>query len=91
MLVERGHGAVHPWVQMLDRAALDDCHAAGLEVNTWTCDDPARMAELIDWGIDGICTNVPDVAASWFEQHAVGLRLTAFGRCSNSSRGVSPR
>jgi hypothetical protein len=20
------------------------------------------MAELIDWGIDGICTNVPDVA-----------------------------
>jgi hypothetical protein len=21
-----------------------------------------RMAELIEWGIDGICTNVPDVA-----------------------------
>ncbi|MTA29244.1 MAG: glycerophosphodiester phosphodiesterase, partial [Actinobacteria bacterium] len=30
--------------------------------NTWTCDDPARMQELIDWGIDGICTNIPDVA-----------------------------
>jgi len=37
-------------------------HAAGIEVNTWTCDDPARMAELIEWGIDGICTNVPDLA-----------------------------
>jgi glycerophosphoryl diester phosphodiesterase len=31
-------------------------------VNTWTCDDPERMAELLEWGIDGICTNVPDVA-----------------------------
>ena len=25
-------------------------------------DDPEKMAELIGWGIDGICTNVPDVA-----------------------------
>jgi glycerophosphoryl diester phosphodiesterase len=41
---------------------IDACHAAGIAVNTWTCDDPARMAELIEWGIDGICTNVPDVA-----------------------------
>jgi glycerophosphoryl diester phosphodiesterase len=38
------------------------CHGAGIEVNTWTCDDPQRMGELIEWGIDGICTNVPDVA-----------------------------
>ena len=36
--------------------------AHGLQVNTWTCDDPDRMRELIEWGIDGICTNVPDVA-----------------------------
>jgi glycerophosphoryl diester phosphodiesterase len=62
VLVERGHGALHPWVERLDRATVDACHAAGLQVNTWTCDDPVRMAELIGWGIDGICTNVPDVA-----------------------------
>jgi glycerophosphoryl diester phosphodiesterase len=37
-------------------------HDNGLAVNTWTCDDPERMSELIDWGIDGICTNIPDVA-----------------------------
>jgi glycerophosphoryl diester phosphodiesterase len=43
---------------------IDRCHAAGIAVNTWTCDDPERMAELIEWGIDGICTNVPDVALS---------------------------
>jgi len=61
-LVKKGHLALHPWVAMLTRETVDACHAAGVQVNTWTCDDPARMAELIEWGIDGICTNVPDVA-----------------------------
>lgn len=62
MLVSRGHAALHPWVQLLGQPVVDRCHRAGLTVNTWTCDDPARMIELISWGIDGICTNVPDIA-----------------------------
>jgi len=61
-MVSRGHSALHPWVAALHRSHIDACHGAGIVVNTWTCDDPARMAELIAWGIDGICTNVPDVA-----------------------------
>jgi glycerophosphoryl diester phosphodiesterase len=61
-LVASGHAAVHPYVDLLSRDALDVMHAHGLAVNVWTCDDPAKMAELIEWGIDGICTNVPDVA-----------------------------
>lgn len=56
------HAAAHPWVGALTREAVDAAHAAGVAVNTWTCDDPARMRELIAWGVDGICTNVPDVA-----------------------------
>ncbi len=62
LLTSRGHVALHPWVKLLRREVLDACHAAGLAVNTWTCDDPVRIAELIEWGIDGICTNVPDLA-----------------------------
>ncbi|MCU1361872.1 MAG: ugpQ [Ilumatobacteraceae bacterium] len=62
MLVERGHVALHPMVQLLSRDVIDDCHAHGLQVNTWTCDDPDRMRQLVQWGIDGICTNVPDIA-----------------------------
>ena len=62
LLVERGHIALHPWVNALDRPTLDRCHAAGIAVNVWTCDDPERMAQLFEWGIDGVCTNVPDVA-----------------------------
>jgi glycerophosphoryl diester phosphodiesterase len=62
LLQTHGHVALHPWVRTLTRDIVDRCHAAGIEVNTWTCDDPERMRELIAWGIDGICTNVPDVA-----------------------------
>jgi glycerophosphoryl diester phosphodiesterase len=51
-------------VQLLGRHVVEQCRAAGIAVNTWTCDDPERMAELVEWGIDGICTNVPDVALS---------------------------
>jgi glycerophosphoryl diester phosphodiesterase len=61
-LVGHGHRVVHPWVKKLTQQVVVDCHARGIRVNTWTCDDPARMTELISWGIDGICTNVPDVA-----------------------------
>ncbi len=61
-LMSKGHIALHPWVHMLSRDTIDECHAAGVQVNTWTCDDPDRMRELIEWGIDGICTNVPDIA-----------------------------
>lgn len=57
-----GHVAVHPWVGDLDRSAVNLAHALGLAVNTWTCDDPGRIRELLAWGVDGICTNVPDVA-----------------------------
>lgn len=57
-----GHAAVHPFVRTLTEEAVRAAHAAGLAVNTWTCDDPQRMRELIGWGVDGICTNLPDVA-----------------------------
>ena len=61
-LVASGHSALHPYVKTLTRSVVEEMHAKGLAVNTWTCDDPLRMRELIEWGVDGICTNVPDVA-----------------------------
>ena len=57
-----GHSALHPWTDLLTRECIEVFHSHGLSVNSWTVDDPARMAELIEWGIDGLCTNVPDVA-----------------------------
>jgi glycerophosphoryl diester phosphodiesterase len=59
-----GHAALHPWDPIVDEPLIRSAHAAGLGVNTWTCDDPVRMRQLIGWGIDGICTNVPDVGVA---------------------------
>jgi glycerophosphoryl diester phosphodiesterase len=58
----KGHSALHPNEGFVDEWLLDTCHGLGLQVNTWTLDDPERMALLLGWGLDGICTNVPDVA-----------------------------
>jgi len=63
-LRDSGHAALHPWVNLLTEQVIDVCHNHGLEVNTWTCDDPVRMHQIISWGVDGICTNVPDVAVA---------------------------
>lgn len=60
--VQHGHVALHPHHVLVDERLVGACHAAGLAVNTWTVDDPARMAELVALGVDGICTNVPDLA-----------------------------
>lgn len=62
ILLAHGHQVLHPWVRRVTRDLIRTCHQRSVSVNTWTCDDPMRMAELITWGIDGICTNVPDVA-----------------------------
>jgi glycerophosphoryl diester phosphodiesterase len=61
-LASFGHVAVHPEVSGVTREMIETFHAHGVRVNTWTCDDPVRMSNLIEWGIDGICTNLPDVA-----------------------------
>jgi len=56
-----GHEAINPWDPFVDASFVDAAHAAGLRVFPWTVDDPGRMRALIDLGVDGIITNVPDV------------------------------
>jgi glycerophosphoryl diester phosphodiesterase len=69
-LVDGGIQALHPWWQTVDRSLVERCHEAGLAVNVWTCDDPDAMARLAGWGVDGICTNVPDVAVDVLRNRA---------------------
>jgi glycerophosphoryl diester phosphodiesterase len=41
---------------------IDAAHARGMPVLAWTIDDTARMAELVQDGVDGIVTDRPDLA-----------------------------
>jgi glycerophosphoryl diester phosphodiesterase len=60
--VDHGHGALHPWDPLVDERLVELAQGAGIALNTWTVDDPARIVELARLGVDGIVTNVPDVA-----------------------------
>ena len=61
-VASKGHRARHPFDATVDRALVDLAHDHGLAVNVWTVDDLRRVAALAAMGVDGICTNVPDVA-----------------------------
>lgn len=54
--------AVHPEASLATRRNVARWHAAGRAVNVWTVDDPADMRRLARGGVQGIITNVPDVA-----------------------------
>ena len=51
-------------------------HAAGLEVQVWTVDDPADMRRLLEWGVDALITNRPDVAVRVRDAFVAGTRQT---------------
>ncbi len=73
-VVAGGHHAVHPSQLIVTGALVERCHASGLTVNTWTCNEPERLVELGQLGVDGVCTDVPGVA------------LAALGRSPVSDR-----
>jgi glycerophosphoryl diester phosphodiesterase len=57
-----GHVAVNPYDGLVDEHLMEVARRVGLAVYVWTVDDPDRMRALVELGVDGIITNVPDVA-----------------------------
>ena len=46
------------YYKALTEERVAQLHAQGVEVNVWTCDDPAEAEELIRWGVDYITSNI---------------------------------
>jgi glycerophosphoryl diester phosphodiesterase len=61
--VDHGHRALHPRHELVTPGLVERAHAEELAVNAWTCNDADRIRWLADEaGLDGIVTDVPDVA-----------------------------
>ena len=59
---ERNVQCCHPWFGSLSQEVVDEMHAAGCEINTWTVNDENEVRRLYDLGIDAVITNFPDMA-----------------------------
>ena len=57
-------GATVLWQEqsLIDAPLVDALHAAGYRIYAWTVNDPEDMRRLLALHVDGLCTNVPDVA-----------------------------
>jgi glycerophosphoryl diester phosphodiesterase len=60
---DAGAAWLSPPDQMTSAALVAATHEAGLRIVVWTVNEPARMTELIEMGVDGIVTDRPDLLA----------------------------
>lgn len=51
----------HGSLRVVDPRFVRLAHRWGLEVHAWTVDEPARMRELLDLGVDGLVTDRPEL------------------------------
>lgn len=53
----------HGRMRLVTRRFIRDAARHGLPVHVWTVNDPATMERLLDWGVDALITDRPDLAA----------------------------
>jgi glycerophosphoryl diester phosphodiesterase len=49
-------------LRVVSRRFIRYAHLAGLKVQVWTVDEEADMRRLLDWGVDALISNRPDLA-----------------------------
>ncbi len=57
---EIGAEYLHPHYSLVYPGYVNKLHAAGIGVNPWTVDNPDVVNRMLEYGVDGIITNVPD-------------------------------
>jgi glycerophosphoryl diester phosphodiesterase len=56
-------GATMLWQErgLVDRALVETVHGAGCRLFAWTVNEARQMEHLLSLGVDGLCTNFPDI------------------------------
>lgn len=57
----------------LDAAKVKEAQALGLTVLAWTVNDPARIAQVMDMGVDGIVSDRPDLVRQEMQRRGMPL------------------
>jgi len=61
-MIKAAGGAVwSPYSGDLTRETVREAQALGLKVVVWTVNEPAGMRRMIEWGVDGIISDRPDL------------------------------
>jgi glycerophosphoryl diester phosphodiesterase len=55
--------------RIVSRRFITHAHRAGLPVKVWTVNDPRDMRRLLDWGVDGLISDRPDLAVAAVRTH----------------------
>jgi len=67
-LVARAVGAemtsIHPQEMLVDRSFVARAHDEGLVIYPWTVNDPNRIVQLAELGVDGVMTDHPAMAVA---------------------------
>jgi glycerophosphoryl diester phosphodiesterase len=59
-LLKLGVTSINPDFKLLDEGIVKAIRAAGVDIFTWTVNEKADMARLLNWGVSGIITDYPD-------------------------------
>ncbi|GIK08606.1 MAG: glycerophosphoryl diester phosphodiesterase [Anaerolineaceae bacterium] len=59
-------------IPVMTRRFIREAHAKNIKVEPWTVDDPELMRQYIEWGVDGIITDRPDLMMDVLK--SLGLR-----------------
>ena len=69
---------VYAGMRIVTPEFIANAHALGVSVTVWTVNQEADMRRLLDWGVDGLITDRPDLAVplvrAWAEARTPGFR-----------------
>ncbi|MDP9322367.1 MAG: glycerophosphodiester phosphodiesterase, partial [Acidobacteriota bacterium] len=55
--------------RIVSRRFVAHAHRAGLPVKVWTVNDPHDMRRLLEWGVDALISDRPDLAVAAVRGH----------------------